>query len=147
MSGSAGKPDFVARGMGGCIELFPGELRILRDGYVGFLADLFWVANGAFEKRIPFAQIAAIEIVRPMILPGYIRISYAGGPPQSGHYLEDALGENALIMNPFDHRAFYELQDRVFGVKTAAKGSDDIRPSAPKPSPAPVPVPAVAPAL
>jgi hypothetical protein len=107
------KPELVAIGMGGRIELHPGELRIMRDGYVGFLVDLLWIANGVMEKRIPLSDITSMEVVRPMILPNYFRVSYAGSPPQSGSYLTDALAENAVIMNPLDHRAFYALQDRV----------------------------------
>ncbi|MBI1774048.1 MAG: hypothetical protein HYR63_01750 [Proteobacteria bacterium] len=114
----------VAIGMGGRIELREGELRIIKDGLFGILLDMLWIANGLMEKRIPLAHVTSIEIVRPLVLPNFIRFSYAGSPPQTGRYLLDAFAENALIMNPLDHRRFYQVRDRLYHpTATAAVGA------------------------
>ena len=132
------KPDLVAYGLGGRIELYPGELRIMRDGLIGFVADLLKLGYGDMEKRVPFGQISSIEIVRPMVFPNFIRVSYAGSPPQTGRYFADAMAENSVILNPLDHRVFYDLQDRVFARKDEApKNSDPVDPPDPTPAPAP----------
>jgi hypothetical protein len=103
----------VATGIGGHVELGNGEIRIVKDTVLGHLVDLIWFAYGVQEKRIPLSAVTSIEIIRPLILPDVFRVSYAGGPPQTGHYLRDALAENALMMNMFDNRAFYDVRDRV----------------------------------
>jgi hypothetical protein len=117
-------PELAASGIGGRVELHRDEVRIVRDGVLGVLADTLWLGNGSIEKRVPLADVTAMEIVRPMLLPSFFRVSYAGSPPQTGHYLTDALAENALIMNLFDHRAFYELQDRVLAARRGSVQSD-----------------------
>lgn len=103
----------VAIGLGGRVEIVNGEIRIVKNTALGHLIDLIWFAYGVMEKRIPLSEVTSIEIIRPLILPDFFRVTYAGSPPQTGHYLRDALAENALMMNMFDNRAFYEVRDRV----------------------------------
>jgi hypothetical protein len=103
----------VAGGLGGRIELSDTDLAIVKNGLFGFMLDLLKIAYGAMEKRVPREHVTSIEIVEPLIMPSFIRFSYAGSPPQTGSYLHDALAENALIMNPLDHRRFYEIRDRL----------------------------------
>jgi hypothetical protein len=107
------EPPLVARGIFGHVELGNGEIRIVRHTALGHLVDLIWYAYGVQEKRIPLSAVSSIEIIRPLILPDIFRVTYAGGPPQSGHYFRDALAENALMMNMFDNRRFYEIRDRI----------------------------------
>ena len=57
--------------------------------------------------------ITSVEIVRALVLPDFIRFTYASSPPQTGRYLDDALAENALLMNLIDNRNFYEIRDRI----------------------------------
>jgi hypothetical protein len=103
----------VAIGLGGRIELSRDGLRIIKDGALGFIVETLWLGYGIMDKRLFLDQIAAVEIVQMILLPSFIRLSYPGSPPLTGHYVEDALAENSLIMNPFDHRKFYELKDRI----------------------------------
>ncbi len=94
------------------------------------MLDLLWIANGVMEQWIPMSQGTSIEIVRPLVLPSFIRFSYAGSPPQTGHYLDDALAENALIMNLSDHRRFYEIHDRIYRPAASATiGASSERPT------------------
>ncbi len=106
-------PAIVATGIGGRLELVDNHLRLIKGGIFGHLVELLWLGHGVLIKSIPLRQIAAIEIVRPMLLPDFVRIAYAGAPTPKGHFLEDALADNALIMNPFDNRRFYEIKERI----------------------------------
>jgi len=103
----------VAVGLGGRLEPSRNEIRIVKDGFWGYLVDAFWLGYGIMEKRIFLEQIAGVEIVKMLVMPNFIRFSYPGSPSLTGHYAEDALAENALIMNPLDNRKFYELKDRI----------------------------------
>jgi hypothetical protein len=107
------EPPLVARGILGHVELANGEIRIVKHTVLGHLVDLLRHAYGVQEKRIPLSAVTSIEIIRPLILPDIFRVTYAGGPPQTGYYLRDALAENALIMNMFDNRRFFDIRDRV----------------------------------
>ncbi|SRR5260221_5185489 len=109
----AGDAILVAKGVGGRLELSRNELRIIKDGTWGHLVELLHLGYGLMEKRIFLDQIAAVEIVKMIVAPDFIRFAYNGSPVLTGHYLDDALAENALIMNPFDQRKFYALKDRM----------------------------------
>jgi hypothetical protein len=103
----------VAVGLGGRLELSRNEIRIVKDGFWGYLVEALWLGYGIMEKRIFLEQIAGVEIVKMLVMPNFIRFSYPGSPTLTGHYAEDALAENALLMNPLDNRKFYELKDRI----------------------------------
>lgn len=104
---------FVAVGIGGRLELSRNEIRIIKDGPWGLIVEALWLGYGIIEKRIFLDKIAAVDIVQMMLFPSFIRFSYQGSPALTGHYVEDALAENALIMNPFDQRRFYEVKARI----------------------------------
>lgn len=101
----------VAIGIGGRIELMGEQIRLIKGGVFGHAVELLWLGYGVSEKTIPVREIAAVEIVKPLFLPDFIRFSYPGSPSQTGNYVEDALAENALIMSWFDNRAFYRLKE------------------------------------
>lgn len=103
----------VAVGLGGRLELSRNEIRIIKDGAWGFIFEALWRGYGIVDKRLFLDQVAAVEIVQMMVLPSFIRFSYPGSPPLTGHYIEDALAENSLIMNPFDQRKFHALKARI----------------------------------
>lgn len=107
--GGEGAP-IVAVGIGGRIELTPGEVRLVKGGVFGHAVELLWLGHGVIEKTIRVRDIAAVEIVKSMLLPDFIRFSYPGSPPETGHYIGDALAENALIMSWIDNRAFYRIK-------------------------------------
>ena len=106
-------PTLVAVGLGGRIELSAVDIRIAKGGLIGHLVEILWLAHGEMDKRIPLAEVSSVEIVNPMLLPAFIRVSYAGSPPQTGRYLADGLAENALMMNLIDNRRFYAIAERI----------------------------------
>src|SRR5687767_5671547 len=106
----SGIPALVAVGTGGRIELVGEELRLIKGGVFGHAVELLWLGYGIIEKSIPLRQISAVDIVKPLFLPGFIRFSYPGGPPETGHYITDALAENTLIMSWYDNRPFYRIK-------------------------------------
>ena len=103
----------VAIGLGGRVELWSEEIRIIKGGVFGHLAELLRLGYGVGQSTLFIAGITAVEIVRSIILPDFIRFSYAGSPPLTGDYTHDALAENALIMNVFDNRKFYDLKEAL----------------------------------
>ena len=103
----------VATGLGGRVEFRNGEIRIIKNSAIGHVIDLLLTTYGVMEKRIPLSHVTSIEIVRPLVFPDFFRVTYAGSPPQTGKYLRDALAENAVMMNMFDNRAFYDVRDRI----------------------------------
>ena len=100
----------VAVGISGRIELTAEQIRLIKGGLFGHAAELLWLGYGISEKSIPVREISAVEIVKPLILPDFIRFSYPGSPRQTGNYIDDALAENALVMGWFDNRAFYQIK-------------------------------------
>src|SRR6266850_5774632 len=104
------RPALVAVGIGGRIELVAEQIRLTKGGVFGHAVELLWLGYGVSEKTIPVREIAAVEIVKPLLLPDFIRFSYPGSPSRTGNYIDDALAENALIMSWFDNRAFYRIK-------------------------------------
>ena len=103
-------PALAAVGIGGRLELAAEQIRIVKGGVFGHAVELLWLGYGITEKTIPVRQISAVEIVKPLVMPGFIRFSYPGSPRQTGNYLDDALAENALLMSWFDNRVFYRIK-------------------------------------
>jgi hypothetical protein len=106
-------PLLVAVGIGGRLELTAEHVRLVKGGIFGHVFEFLWLGTGVSDKSIPMWEIAAVEIVKPILLPDFIRFSYPGSPPESGRYIQDALAENALIMNLIDNRAFYTIKDWI----------------------------------
>ena len=100
----------VAVGIGGRLELAPEQIRLIKGGVFGHAVELLWLGYGVTETVIPVREISAVEIVKPMIMPDFIRFSYPGSPPRTHSYIDDALAENALLMGWFDNRAFYRIK-------------------------------------
>ena len=103
----------VAVGIGGRLELTDGSIRIIKGGVMSHAVAFLWLSHGMIEKRIALARVTSVEIVTPTFLPAFIRVTYAGSPPQTGRYLADSLAENALVMNFVDNRTFYEIAKRI----------------------------------
>jgi hypothetical protein len=117
---SAENRPLVAVGIGGHLALTEDTLTIVKAGAVAQLLDVLWITDGMMEKTIPVAAITSVEIVRALVLPDFIRVTYATSPPQTGRYLDDALAENALMMNLVDNRKFYEIRDCVVRAQSMA---------------------------
>jgi hypothetical protein len=103
-------PLLVAVGIGGRLELTAEHIRLVKGGVFGHAVELLWLGYGVTETTIPVHEIAAVEIVKPMIMPDFIRFSYPGSPPLTHNYIDDALAENALLMGWFDNRVFYRIK-------------------------------------
>jgi hypothetical protein len=103
-------PLLVAVGIGGRLELTAEQIRLVKGGVFGHAVELLWLGYGVTEKSIPVREISAVEIVKPLFLPDFIRFSYPGSPRQTGSYIEDVLAENALLMSWFDNRVFYQIK-------------------------------------
>jgi hypothetical protein len=103
-------PALVAVGISGRIELVAEQIRVIKGGVFGHAVEILWLGYGITEKSIPIRTITAVEIVKPLFLPSFIRFAYPGSPGQTGNYIDDALAENALMMSWFDNRAFYRMK-------------------------------------
>jgi hypothetical protein len=103
----------VAVGIGGSVELAGDRLRLVKGGVFGHLVELLWLGHGVLDNSIAIERITAVEIVETMLMPSFIRFSYAGSPAPTGHFLGDALAENALVMNLIDNRGFYRVKERI----------------------------------
>ena len=108
-------PLFVAVGIGGRLELAAEQIRLVKGGVFGHAVELLWLGYGVTETSIPVREISAVEIVKPLILPDFIRFSYPGSPRQTGNYIDDALAENALLMGWLDNRVFYRIKKWIEG--------------------------------
>ncbi|MBP10048.1 MAG: hypothetical protein CL397_06485 [Acidiferrobacteraceae bacterium] len=106
-------PLVVARGVGGTIELYDNELRIMRDSWLNHVLRWLTGATPRIERTIPLRHISGVAIVKPWILNEYFLLAYPGSPPASGYQLHDAVSENALLMNFFDNRRFYDLKRKL----------------------------------
>jgi hypothetical protein len=103
-------PQLVAVGIGGRLELATEQIRLIKGGVFGHAVELLWLGYGITETSIPVREISAVEIVKPLLLPDFIRFSYPGSPRQTGNYIDDALAENALVMGWFDNRVFFQIK-------------------------------------
>src|ERR1700693_272116 len=84
-------PVLVAVGIGGRIELVAEQIRLIKGGVFGHAVELLWLGYGVIEKSIPVREISAVEIVKPLLMPDFIRFSYPGSPRETGNYIDDAL--------------------------------------------------------
>ncbi len=108
-----GAPLIVAIGIGGRLELMDDRVRLIKDNVLGTVVNLLGLGYGKVNKTITITEISTISIVRPILVPDFIKFTYPGSPESTGKFLKDAFAENALIMNIVDNRRFYELKDRV----------------------------------
>ena len=107
------QPLFVVHGTGGRLELWEDQLRLRKYSIINSLINLFGFGFGKVSKSIGLRQISSVTIVQPMLFPNFITFTYPGSPVSTGSLLQDALAENALLMNFFDNRGFFELKDRM----------------------------------
>jgi hypothetical protein len=109
----------VAIGLGGRVELWDNEIRIIKGGVFGHVVELSWIGRGLMETTLFLDRITAVTIMRSLVLPDIIRFAYAGSTDFTDEYIHDALSENALIMNLFDNRNFFAIkeavEDRIIG--------------------------------
>jgi hypothetical protein len=101
-----------ACGLGGCLVLHPNYLEIQHFGVLYILVEFLSFHIPRLNVKILRSQITAIEIVRPILLPDYLVISYAGAPDVKGGYLRRAFAPNALMMRYLENRDFFTILER-----------------------------------
>ena len=109
--GNARRPLLVARGTGGHLELWEDQLWLIKCGLFSGFGNLFGFGLGKINKSIVIKQISSVTIVKPMLFPNFITFTYPGSPASTGNFMRDALAENALLMNFFDNRSFFDLKE------------------------------------
>ncbi len=109
----ANKPLVTAIGTGGHVVLMRDHVILTKNHFLGDFINVLGLGYGKIQKTIMLDDISSVSIIRPMFFPSFIVFSYPGGPSISGSALADALMSNALIMNIFDNRPFYELKQRI----------------------------------
>lgn len=65
------------------------------------------------EHTIRVSDISAVELDKPALFFRYIRFSYPGSPPMTGHDVKDMMAENALIMSLIDNRQLYRIVEEI----------------------------------
>ncbi len=103
----------VARGTGGRLVLWEDRVWLIKDSLFSGFANLFGFGLGKINKSIVINQISSVTIVQPMLFPNFITFTYPGSPASTGNFMRDALAENAMLMNFFDNRRFFELKERM----------------------------------
>ncbi len=105
-------PLMSACGLGGCLLLHRNYLEIQHFGVLYILVEFLSFHIPRLNVKILRNQITAIEIVRPILLPDYLVISYAGAPDVKGGYLRRAFAPNALMMRYLQNRDFFTILER-----------------------------------
>ena len=106
----ARQPLLVARGTGGRLILWEDQVWLTKHGLFNSIVKLFGFGHGRSNKTIVIKQISSVTIVQPILFPNFIFFTYPGSPVSTGNSLRDAVAENALLMNVFDNRCFFELK-------------------------------------
>jgi hypothetical protein len=100
-------------GPGGKIILYPDRLRILRHGRWFTAINLVFHLEREMETTILLRSLTGVHLVQSLLLVQFLRFTYAGCPPPSGHYLRDAFAENAYLASFVDNRRLVRLHGRV----------------------------------
>jgi hypothetical protein len=119
--GAAAEPEMVAQGLGGRLILYRDKVVIKRTGVLHVLMDLLRPHMPRVDTTIFLHQITSINIVRPMLLIEFLRITYAGEDAAViTNYWGSAFAHNTVLMNLFDNRPFFALLARLEELRTAA---------------------------
>jgi hypothetical protein len=100
-------------GMGGHLLLYPDRIRLLRHGPWFTAVNLLSHMEREMDSSILLRGLTAVHLVRSLLLVQFIRFTYAGAPPPTGHYLRDAFAENAFLFSLADNRPLVALQARI----------------------------------
>jgi hypothetical protein len=111
--GDVRRPLLVAHGTGGRLLLWEDQVWLTKDGLFSGFVSLLGFGHGKISKSIVINQISSVTIIQPKLFPNFITFTYPGSPASTGNFMRDALAENALLMNLFDNRPFFELKERM----------------------------------
>lgn len=102
------------------MHLHTEHVEIIHFGVLHMLFEFVTFHTPRVSTRIRLDQITAIEAIRPVLLPDYLVISYAGAPETEPGYLRRAFAANALMMSYINNRDFYALIARLMEQKKGA---------------------------
>jgi hypothetical protein len=99
--------------MGGHLLLFPDRIRVMRHGPWFTAINLLSHLEREIETTIMLRDIVAVHLVRSLLLVQFLRLTYAGCPAPSGHYLRDAFAENAFMFSLSDNRPLLHMKQKI----------------------------------
>ncbi|NKE44817.1 hypothetical protein HB662_08510 [Roseomonas frigidaquae] len=109
----AAPPIARLHGMGGHLLLYPDRIRLLRHGPWFTAVNLLTHLEREMETTILLRDLVAVHMVRSLLLVQFLRLTYAGCPPPTGHYLRDAFAENAFLYSLADNRPLLAMQHHI----------------------------------
>ncbi len=116
-------PIAALHGMGGHLLLYPDRITIHRHGAWFTAVNLLSHVEREMETTILLRQLVAVHAVRSLLLVQFLRFTYPGAPPETGHYLRDAFAENAFMLSLVDSRPLLAMQARIVAAARAIGGS------------------------
>lgn len=106
-------PIAALHGMGGQLLLYPDRIRVLRHGPWFTAVNLLSHLEREIETTVLLRDVVAVHLVRSLLLVQFLRLTYAGCPLPSGHYLRDAFAENAFLYSLADNRPLLAMKQRI----------------------------------
>ena len=107
-------------GPGGQLILYPDRLRLLRHGPWFTALNLVFHLEREIETTILLRRLTGVHLVRSLLLVQFLRVTYAGCPAPSGHYLRDAFAENAFLASFTDNRPLLAFHGVLVAAARAA---------------------------
>ncbi len=107
-------------GMGGHLVLHADRLRILRHGPWFTAVNALSHLEREMETTILLRSLVGVHLVRSLLLVQFLRLTYAGAPAPTGHYLRDAFAENAFMFSLADNRPLQAMAARIIQAARAA---------------------------
>jgi hypothetical protein len=109
-------PIAVLHGIGGHFLLYADRITMLRHGPWFTAVNLLSHLEREIETTILLRQLVGVHLVRSLLLVQFLRLTYAGCPNPTGHYLRDAFQENAFMFSLTDNRPLLALKQRIVDV-------------------------------
>ncbi len=103
----------VVQVFGGRLEVYHNRIRIVRDGIINQLLELFGASSGNVDTTIMINKLSVINISSPFLINDFVYFGYPGSPPRTGHHLRDATAENAFMLNFFDNRRVFDAIELI----------------------------------
>ncbi len=100
-------------GLGGHLLLYRDSLTIQRHGPLFTTINLVSHVEREIETTILLRRLVGVHLVRSLLLMQFLRLTYAGAPAPTGHYLRDAFAENAFLFSLTDNRPLLAMQARI----------------------------------
>ena len=113
--GPHGKGDVLAslRGLGGLLVLRPDRIEIERQGMFFSLLNLGYHVEREIGSTFYLHELVGVHLVRSFTFVQFLRLTYAGCPVPTGHYLRDAFAENAFMLSLRDNRPLLAFMRRI----------------------------------